>query len=69
MIQKVGLLVCLEGNQAKGPWLRKLLLARDGSGLPPRETRPDFLSSVGEKNIYIKEETKNILLNQSEKDI
>jgi len=36
---------------------------RDGYGLPPRETKPNLPYSVGEKNICIKEETKNILLN------
>jgi hypothetical protein len=69
MIQKVGLLVCLEGNQARGSLVAQVVISEGWfwSATKGNQTRPSQFS--WRKNIYIKEETKNILLNQSENDI
>ena len=69
MIQKVGLLVCLEGNQTGGSLVAQVE-SNDGwfwSATKGNQTRPSMF--CWRKKIYIKEETKTILLNQSMKDI
>jgi len=43
---KVGILVCLEGNQTRGSQLLELIVAVDGTGLPQGETRPDLPNPV-----------------------
>jgi hypothetical protein len=69
MIQKVGLLVFLEGNQTRGSLVAQVEINEGWfwSATKGNQTRPSMFS--WRKSIYIKEETKNILLNQSEKDI
>jgi hypothetical protein len=69
MIQKVGLLVFLEGNQTRGSLVVQVESNEGWFWFSTKGSQTIPSMFIWRKSIYIKEETKTILLNQSMKDI